>query len=733
MSTDYNYDEQGQFFPYFVVTVTALFTIPATYSLLKPSKELEDTGSRISTDFHPEHEDLIDQSRRRQKRRERKLKRMLVAVVGWITMAYMVYLMITVQRIVPKIWDPYEILGLSRSSDENQIRKHYKRLSVTEHPDKRRPDTSKNETVESINEHWVEVVKAYKTLTDEEIRNNYIQYGHPDGKQSFSIGIALPQFIVQEGNGKYVLLLYAALLGVLLPFFVGRWWYGTQSKTRDGILTGSAGNLFMEYKEEMDECGVVAALSTGNEYESRLKAQALEGGSDKVEAKVIKSAQKSPILSEREEKSILNLSNEKQRKILSLLWAYLNRVELSDTVLDGQKFEAAPVAFTLNDAFQSMTLAWASIRPLLSAYRVSQCLIQAVPPAPSSSPLLQLPYFTSYLCNHIVEKTGDPDVVASLHPFLGLSNERKRSLTVGKSAPLLTESQFKTAMAVASQLPAPRIERAWFKVVGERALTPGSLIQFVMKVRFVPPTIDPATLPEPDALDLEDPDPKEGDLEALRGKRRKKIIDEKTGKTEIRYEEEEKIQPPLVHAPYYTRDHAPRWRVFLADTRQSKVAVPPFTFATFDKPIFKKNEKGEFTTEPTYAVQTLRMQFQAPPQVGEYHFTAWTVCDSYIGCDCATPVIMRIEDTSQAEQVVEEEDVSEPEEGMSSRYSRRNLVRNANLQTDSLAGQMAAMKGAAVKKSPVRTQDEDDDDDESSSDEDESESDTDTDTDTDEE
>lgn len=84
-------------------------------------------------------------------------------------------------------------------------------------------DEAKNQTMETINEYWVEVSKAFKALTDEEIRNNYIQFGHPDGKQSFSIGIALPKFIVTDGNGKYVLLVYGLLLGVLLPYVVGKW------------------------------------------------------------------------------------------------------------------------------------------------------------------------------------------------------------------------------------------------------------------------------------------------------------------------------------------------------------------------------------------------------------------------------------------------------------------------------------------------------------------------------
>ena len=90
------------------------------------------------------------------------------------------------------------------------------------HPDKARVDESKNQTLDYINHRWVELSKAYKALTDEEVRNNFIQYGHPDGKQSFSIGIALPKFIVTDGNGKYVLLLYGLLLGVLLAYIAGK-------------------------------------------------------------------------------------------------------------------------------------------------------------------------------------------------------------------------------------------------------------------------------------------------------------------------------------------------------------------------------------------------------------------------------------------------------------------------------------------------------------------------------
>jgi translocation protein SEC63 len=58
------------------------------------------------------------------------------------------------------------------------------------------------------------------SLTDEQVRKNYMQYGHPDGKQDMSLGIALPKWIVEEGNMYAVLGFYGILFGVMLPYFV---------------------------------------------------------------------------------------------------------------------------------------------------------------------------------------------------------------------------------------------------------------------------------------------------------------------------------------------------------------------------------------------------------------------------------------------------------------------------------------------------------------------------------
>lgn len=223
-----------------------------------------------------------------------------------------------------------------QSADERAITKHYKRLSLIHHPDKARPDPSKNETIETLNERFVELTKAYKALTDEEIRNNYLQYGHPDGKQSFSIGIALPKLIVTEGNGKYVLLLYGGLLGVLLPFVVGRWWYGSQRYTKEKVLVASAGNIFREYREDMTDGSIIGALSSGEEYKEMLKGNKAESGLAKIEKKVL--ADEPPTLEAEAREQLKQLDDSWRRKALGLLWAYLGRVDLDDATLNEGNF-----------------------------------------------------------------------------------------------------------------------------------------------------------------------------------------------------------------------------------------------------------------------------------------------------------------------------------------------------------------------------------------------------------
>lgn len=499
----------------------------------------------------------------------------------------------------------------------------------------------------------MELTKAYKALTDEEIRNNYLQYGHPDGKQSFSIGIALPKLIVMEGNGKYVLLVYGALLGVLLPYIVGKWWYGSQRYTKERVLVASAGNIFREYKEDITDGGIVSALSSGEEFKDMLKGAQAETGLAKLEKNVL--ADKWAFLSDKDRETIKQMDNTTRRKALALLWAYLGRIDLGDATLDAEKYEAAPIALSLGEAFTAIALAFGNLRPILGAFQTSQNLIQAL--APGASPLMQLPNFTDAVVRSVEGEHTKEHI--TVQQFMKMSEQQRRSLTVG--AGLLSEKQYTDAVSVARQLPALDVSRAFFKVMGEKVITPSSLVQLVVKVRFVPPGC--TEVPAVNELDLEDIDPDEDDLDALMGRkpaknRATKLVDGKKVESKV-----ETIQPPLAHAPYFARDHSPRWHIFLADAKQGKMAVPPFTFTTFDKPIL--DEAGK----PTFNVQTLKMQFQAPPQEGDFTFVMHMVCDSYLGLDTKMEITLHIDDPAKAATVDEEDEISEPDEGKSLFFS----------------------------------------------------------------
>lgn len=109
----YSNFSKGQFFPFFILTVVGIVTVPLTYSLLKPSSDPGATAPRISSQFRPEHADLVDAERKAQKKKERRLKRGIAVVVGWAIIALMAYLIVVTARTAPKIWNPYHILGIS--------------------------------------------------------------------------------------------------------------------------------------------------------------------------------------------------------------------------------------------------------------------------------------------------------------------------------------------------------------------------------------------------------------------------------------------------------------------------------------------------------------------------------------------------------------------------------------------------------------------------------------------
>jgi molecular chaperone DnaJ len=73
--------------------------------------------------------------------------------------------------------DYYEVLGLSKGASKDEIKKAYRKLSKTYHPDiNKEPDAA---------DKFKEVKEAYETLSDDQKRAHYDQFGHTDPNQGF--------------------------------------------------------------------------------------------------------------------------------------------------------------------------------------------------------------------------------------------------------------------------------------------------------------------------------------------------------------------------------------------------------------------------------------------------------------------------------------------------------------------------------------------------------------------
>jgi molecular chaperone DnaJ len=72
--------------------------------------------------------------------------------------------------------DPYEVLGVERDADDAQIKKAFRRLARTLHPDVNPDDPD-------AQDRFREVAEAYEILSDAERRSTFDRYGHDGLKQ----------------------------------------------------------------------------------------------------------------------------------------------------------------------------------------------------------------------------------------------------------------------------------------------------------------------------------------------------------------------------------------------------------------------------------------------------------------------------------------------------------------------------------------------------------------------
>ncbi|KAM4643887.1 dnaJ homolog subfamily C member 16 [Discoglossus pictus] len=90
----------------------------------------------------------------------------------------MILLILVLKILSAADFDPYRILGISRTASQADIKKAYKKLAREWHPDK-----NKNPGAE---DKFIQVSKAYEILSNEEKRSNFDRYGDVGDSQGYA-------------------------------------------------------------------------------------------------------------------------------------------------------------------------------------------------------------------------------------------------------------------------------------------------------------------------------------------------------------------------------------------------------------------------------------------------------------------------------------------------------------------------------------------------------------------
>ena len=129
-----------------------------------------------------------------------------------------------------KVFDPFEILEISPTTELPQIKKAYKKLAIKYHPDK-------NLNNLQAKAKFMLVTKAYESLTNEEAKKNFELYGNPDGPGSMRFSIGLPSaFILNKKNHFKILIIFIFIVCVVIPYNFFRWFKRSQAFDESGLL-----------------------------------------------------------------------------------------------------------------------------------------------------------------------------------------------------------------------------------------------------------------------------------------------------------------------------------------------------------------------------------------------------------------------------------------------------------------------------------------------------------------
>lgn len=581
---------------YFILLVLAIITIPSTFVFLKNRFKTEkDTSARCSCKDCKEKQATANV--KKTKSPIGVIFKGAVIVLLWALFISVFLSSTSTEQPSAGYFDPYAILGLEPGVSMDVIKKAYRTLSVTHHPDKADPNDPEAQN------KYITIVKAYETLTDDITRKNWEDYGNPDGPQAMSVGIALPSWLVKKDNTFVVLGVYLILLVVGLPLVVCIWWrswkkYDTSAK----VMNSTMGLYYHTVDPTARLKSIVEVLSASEEF----KEISLRDSDEKLE-KILKRIPDNHQLKKKPRFTV-------PYAVKSHLLLYVQLCRQQYELRTGHKTDIAFVLSKVRSLIGGVvTIATAKglYTPIVESLQLLQYLTQSTW---KEAPLLQIPHFNEYSASNAgARKFNVTDVLG----FVNLTAEKKKEF--------YEKEEFKTEQIqdiedVLSFLPTKVACEYTVAVEGEdpNTIVCGAIVTFAFTVTRTPSDASQnntfSQVKKDIFIDSPSAIKKKAALDALRPKR-------------------------VVHAPHFWGEEREEcWWIVIGDSK---------TIATGGLAGIHKigTLEGDTPVEG-------KIKFMAPKTEGNYVYVANLICDGYIGFDKKTEFKIKVVKDEVAEKAL---------------------------------------------------------------------------------
>lgn len=648
MAAEYTYDDEGETWPFFIIAVMTFILVPLSVKYLykiydknrgekvigEISKECKLVNEEVLTKFNSGSSKIFN-------------KTLILLIIGWIILIY-------ISRFTKQVnligsFDPYNILDVSITASEKEIKQRYRKLSLKFHPDKLKPGLDEI-TKELLELKFVNINLAYKSLTDEITKNNFIKYGHPDGPQEKSHGIALPKFLVDSNYSILLIISYFTLIGCILPFLVGNWWSNVKSHTKKGLHIETA-SLFTRKLLDRNPTKIVTPFTILDWILQSEEVAQILPNLDLEQLKELCSLHfERKIYGKNEGKEGKEGGKFSEGKLISTegdnfigdkeggkFISNFEQVITIDKQVDVLKLINC-LPKLINGLIEIATV-FRSTDVVLPAVDLLKSIISAVKPCGKYQELLQLPYTNS---NNIESQS-----VKKIGKLLTLSlDEQKKILGINNDLILLK------TISIASKIPFIRIIEAKFIVPGESIVVPNSIthlsIKFLIKSQLFKscPIINDTDLIDKETLPyLKDP----------------LIIN--------------KLNPilPNSFAPHFPRPLKNEWLGFLINQKDNKI-IDNFNVQHLSNlNLSNLNKSNNQWLNGDVIISTFKIPFgQTPNILGSHPYRLVLKNNAYFGNDVDIPVFLNIQPSPLKKMIIDnsnsdsdsdsDSDISDPEE-----------------------------------------------------------------------